>query len=91
MEDKKSNEQWILRRRFEIANDWYTAMGKFDAATIMNTLAEDVAFVIEPTYKEKVPYLGTWVGKDAFAEALRIRNETLKDHGLRHARPCRER
>lgn len=68
-------------KTFEILKNWYTAMGEFDSATIMNTLAEDVVFILAPTYKEKIPYLGTWMGKVAFAEAIRIRTETTKITG----------
>ncbi len=66
---------------FEILKGWYTAMGEFDSTTIMDTLADDVVFILAPTYKEKVPYLGTWTGKDAFTEAIRIRTETTKVTG----------
>ena len=66
---------------FKILKDWYTAMGEFDLDTIMNTLAEDVVFTLAPTYQDKIPYLGTWVGKDAFAEAIRIRTETTQITG----------
>jgi uncharacterized protein len=67
---------------FAILTDWYTAMGGFDSATVLNTLAEDVVFILAPAYKEKVPYLDTWVGRDAFAEASRIRDETTKITGF---------
>lgn len=67
---------------FEILKNWYKAMGESDSATILSTLAEDVVFILAPKYKEKIPYLGTWVGRDAFAEATRIRNEATKITGF---------
>lgn len=66
-----------------IVNDWYAAMGKFDWPNVMGALAEDVVFVLAPKpYTKMIPYLGTWVGRDAFAEASRIRNETSKITGF---------
>ncbi len=60
-----------------IVNRWYQAMGSWDTETVMNTLAEDVVFILAPKpYTKMIPYLGTWVGRDAFAEASKIRNDT---------------
>ncbi|MGH7966895.1 MAG: nuclear transport factor 2 family protein [Candidatus Binatia bacterium] len=61
----------------KIVNEWYSAMGQFDWDTVMSTLAEDVVFILAPKpYTKMIPYLGVWTGRDAFAEASRIRNET---------------
>jgi ketosteroid isomerase-like protein len=61
----------------QIVNAWYTAMGNRDNAKVLNTLAEDVVFILAPKpYTTMIPYLGTWVGRDGFAEASRIRNDT---------------
>ena len=67
----------------ELVANWYTAMGKLDWNTVMNTLSDDVVFNLFPkSYTKMIPYLGKWVGKAAFAEASRIRNETSKISGL---------
>jgi ketosteroid isomerase-like protein len=61
----------------QIITTWYTAMGNRDNDTVLSTLAEDVIFVLEPKpYTGMIPYLGTWRGRDGFAEASRIRNQT---------------
>jgi ketosteroid isomerase-like protein len=68
---------------FNIVNGWYSALGRWDVDTVMNGLADDVVFVLAPKpYTKMIPYLGTWVGRDAFAEATRIRNETSQITGF---------
>jgi ketosteroid isomerase-like protein len=62
---------------------WYTAMGNWDFDTVMNTLDENVVFILQPKpYAKKIPYLGIWRGREAFGEASRIRNETSQITGF---------
>ena len=68
---------------YNIVNGWYSALGRWDVDMVMNGLADDVVFVLAPKpYTKMIPYLGTWVGRDAFAEATRIRNETSQITGF---------
>lgn len=67
----------------ELVANWYGAMGKMDWDAVMGALADDVVFTLAPKpYTKMIPYLGKWVGKAAFAEASRIRNETSQISGL---------
>lgn len=62
---------------YRALTDWYTAMGSGNTDGVMNGLDENVVFVLEPKpYTTMIPYLGTWIGRDGFAEASKIRNET---------------
>lgn len=67
----------------QIVADWYGAMGKFDWASVMGALSDDVVFILSPKpYTKMIPYLGKWVGKAAFMEASKIRNDTSQISGL---------
>ena len=67
----------------ELVANWYAAMGKMDWDGVMNALSDDVVFTLAPKpYTKMIPYLGKWVGKAAFGEASRIRNETSNISGL---------
>src|SRR5690242_8969875 len=67
----------------EIVANWFGAMGKFDWDTVMNTMSDDVVFTLAPkAWTKMIPYLGKWVGKQAFMQASQIRNETSDLSGL---------
>jgi ketosteroid isomerase-like protein len=67
---------------YSVMTNWYTAMGSGDMDGVMNALAEDVLFILAPKpYTRVIPYLGTWVGKDGFAEAVKIRTDTTQITG----------
>jgi ketosteroid isomerase-like protein len=68
----------------QIVSSWYSAMGSWDFDTLMNTLDNDVVFILADNkpYTKQVPYLGTWVGKEAFGKASQIRNETSQISGF---------
>jgi ketosteroid isomerase-like protein len=67
----------------KVLNDWYAAIAESDFPNIMNRVADDIVFVLGPKpHTEMIPYLRTWVGKEAFAEASRIRNEASRITGF---------
>ena len=62
---------------YTIINNWYKAMGSGDNEGVLNGLAEDAVFILAPKpYTKMIPYLGTWIGRDGFAQASKIRNDT---------------
>ena len=67
----------------QIVSGWYAAMGKFQWDAVMDALSDDVLFILSPKpYTQMIPYLGRWVGKSAFMEASKIRNDTSQISGL---------
>jgi ketosteroid isomerase-like protein len=67
----------------KIVTDWYNAMGKFDIDGIFAALDDDVVFIIsDEKYRKTIPYLGTWKGKNSFAEASKIRNDASQITGF---------
>ena len=68
---------------FKILTDWYGAIAASDFPNIMDPVADDIVFVLGPKpHTEMIPYLRTWLGKEAFAEASRIRNEYSRITGF---------
>lgn len=63
----------------KIVRDWYTNMAAFNFGPVIETLADDLVFNLQPQpYSKMIPYLGLWKGKAAFGEASQIRNETSR-------------
>ena len=63
----------------EILEEWFAAIGRGDGAAIISALSPSIVFELpQDEWNSVIGYLGTHIGRDAVAEAFRIRAETTE-------------